>query len=41
MLTSTYDLIIFIPLWIESLVKQQKTKEKPFNPTQTQTLKEA
>ncbi len=40
MFTSSYDLIIFIPLWVESMFKQHKQEKKSFSPLQTQTLKE-
>jgi len=44
-LTTVYDLLIFIPLWIEGRVngsfKSEKKKDKHgFNPLQTQSMKE-
>ncbi|MDX8381002.1 MAG: hypothetical protein R8M14_02695 [Ghiorsea sp.] len=50
MFTSLYDLLIFLPLWVENIIRQNKDKDgkanegkdkKPFNPLQTQTVKEA
>lgn len=44
MLTSIYDLFIFIPLWIEERVshlsKSTKNEKREFNPLQTQSMKE-
>ncbi len=45
MLTSLYDLLIFIPLWIESKIKgtapkARKKDKHGFNPLDTQTMKE-
>jgi hypothetical protein len=45
MLTSIYDLFIFIPLWIEERVshasRSAKKEKREFNPLQTQSMKEA
>ncbi|NOR73361.1 MAG: hypothetical protein GQ467_05795 [Mariprofundaceae bacterium] len=44
MLTSVYDLFIFIPLWIETRVRgsnhSEKKKSRGFNPLQTDSMKE-
>ena len=45
MLTSIYDLLIFIPLWIETQVRgssrsEKKKESRGFNPLQTQSMKE-
>jgi len=42
MLTSIYDLLIFLPLWIEQKIPQKDSKgKKAFQPLQTQNVKEA
>ncbi|OIP99236.1 MAG: hypothetical protein AUK35_08025 [Zetaproteobacteria bacterium CG2_30_46_52] len=42
MLTSIYDLLIFLPLWIEQKIPQKDSKgKKAFQPLHTQNVKEA
>jgi len=45
MLTSIYDLFIFIPLWIETRIRgsnrsEKKKEKRGFNPLQTESMKE-